>query len=134
MRAAIIIFAAVVLFSCGGCLTNRWHMESYFDEHAFPVADAAAAEKDEARIIGFMPSLGFKQVEHLASDVPQTEAVFIRNEKDHFHITVTVRSLVRVDRPGFVTKVRVDSYNVGEEGAIAAGKSTLNEIDQLYKQ
>jgi hypothetical protein len=119
--------------ACAGCVLNSWHTETFFDELTYPAADAAAAVKDEKLIIGFIPSLGFKRDEHAAGR-PETEAMFIRSDTDHFHITITVRSLARVDKPGFVTIVHVDSYNIGEEGAIAAGKSILNEIDQLYQR
>jgi hypothetical protein len=134
MRTITITFAIVALLGNVGCLSNRWNTESYFDEHTFAAADAATAQKDANRIIGFIPTLGFKQEEPLRDSTPQTEAVFIRHDNDHFHITIRVRSLLRLDQPGFVTKVRIESYNVGEEGAIAAGKSILNEIDQLYRQ
>lgn len=125
---------SILTLACGGCLANSWNLESYLDEHSFPAADAAAAVRDERRIIGFLPSLGFKRTDCPAERMPETEAVFIRSDNDHFHITITVRCLARLDQPGFVTTVRVNSYNVGEEGAIEAGKSVLNEIDQSYRK
>ena len=134
MRTVPSTLILLLPLACGGCLTNSWHLESYFDEHSFPAADAAAAVRDERRIIGFLPSLGVKPVDHPPAGSLETEAVFIRSDNDHFHITITVRCLARLDQPGFVTTVRVDSYNVGEEGAIEAGKSMLNEIDQLYRK
>lgn len=113
---------------------NAWHTESYFDQLSYPTTDAASAVRDEKRIIELVPTIGFKRNDVANSDMPKTEAVFIRSDSDHFHITVTVRCLARIDRPGFVTTVRVDSYNIGEEGAVQAGKSVLNEIDQLYRR
>ena len=133
MRTLPGILTSVLMLACGGCQTNSWHLESYLDEHSFPAADAAGAIRDERRIIGFLPSLGLKPADHPPAGMPQTEAVFIRSDNDHFHITITVRCLARLDQPGFVTTVGVNSYNVGEEGAIQAGTSILNEIDQLYR-
>jgi hypothetical protein len=133
MRIGVQSLALLLAICCGGCFANMWHEETYRDQHTFPAADAAAAVKDENRIIGFIPSIVFKRDENSIAGMPETEAVFIRSDNDHFHITVTVRSLVRIDQPGFITVVQVDSYNIGEEGAIEAGKSVLNEIDQLYK-
>jgi hypothetical protein len=134
MRILPRILTLLLTLASGGCLTNSWHLESYLDEHSFPAADAAAAVRDERRIIGFLPSLGLKPTDPPAASMPETEAVFIRSDNDHFHITITVRCLARLDQPGFVTTVRVDSYNVGEEGAMQAGTSMLNEIDQLYRK
>jgi hypothetical protein len=134
MRTLLAIVIPFSLIGAGGCVLNNWHEETYFDEHAYPSADAASAVEDENRIIGFIPSLGFKRDDHPTAGTPATEAVFIRSDNDHFHITITVRALARIDQPGFITVVHVDSYNIGEEGAIQAGKSTLNEIDQLYRK
>ena len=134
MRTANAIAAVITLLGSGGCfLTNNWHTESFSDQHTFPATDAAIAVRDENRIIGLLPSLGFKRDDH-SSGMPTTEAVFIRSDTDHFHITVTVRTLARLDQPGFITTVHVDSYNIGEEGAVNAGQSVLNEIDQLYRK
>jgi len=115
-------------------LFNPWHTETYFDELTYPASNAAAAIQDEKHIIAFIPTIGFRRDDPVGSGPPKTEAVFIRSDNDHFHITVTVRTLARIDQPGFVTVVHIDSYNIGEEGAIQAGKSVLNEIDQLYRR
>lgn len=123
-----------VVLTADGCLFNPWHTESYFDELTYPAPNAATAIQDEKRIIAFIPTIGFKRDDPVGPGPPKTEAVFIRSDNDHFHVTVTVRTLARIDQPGFVTVVHVDSYNIGQEGAIQAGKSVLNEIDQLYRR
>jgi len=134
MRTLLAIVVPLALMSDSGCILNAWHEETFSDEHAYPSTDGASAIQDENRIIDFIPSLGFKRDDHPAAGTPDTEAVFIRSDNDHFHITITVRALARIDQAGFVTVVHVDSYNIGEEGAIQAGKSILNEIDQLYRK
>ena len=48
---------------------------------------------------------------------------------DHFHENVTVRGLARLDAPGWVITIRVESYDIGEEGAIDAGQALMKEID-----
>ena len=135
MRSITSILLIYAIAGSGGCMPlNGWHEESYFDQRAYSAEDASSAVRDENRILTFLPSIGFKSAGPPVCGAPEIEAVFIRSDNDHFHITVTVRSLVRIDQPGFVTTVRVDSYNIGEEGAMAAGKSVLSEIDEYFRK
>jgi hypothetical protein len=130
MRALLIIIAGLTTLC--GCV-NPWHTESYFDQRAYQHPDAASLREDLNRTLNFLPSIGLKQHDQVKDAPPATEAVFIRDLGDHFHVTVTVRGLAQVDGTGWTMLVRVDSYDIGEEGAVAAGQSMLSEIDTWHQ-
>jgi hypothetical protein len=126
-------FAIPSLLALVGCV-NVWHVENYFDQRAYQHEDAASLRDDLDQTMRFLPTIGLKQLEEVKNSDPATEAVFIRDMGDHFHVTVKVRGLAQVNSPGWTLSVRVDSYNIGEEGAIAAGKAVLKEIDEWHER
>jgi hypothetical protein len=133
MNQSIRILLLAIALSAGGCIANAWRTSSFSDERLYPTTAPDDAAADENRILAFLPTIGFKRDTPPAGGQPVTEAVFIRSDSDHFHQTVTVRLLGRIDQPGFVTSVHVDSYAVGQEGADEAGKATLEEIDGSFR-
>jgi hypothetical protein len=82
--------------------------------------------------LNFLPTIGLKRQYEPTDGTPVTESIFIRDLNDHFHVTVTLRGLTQLNGPGYIMIVHVDSYNIGEEGAILAGQSLLNEIDKWH--
>jgi hypothetical protein len=118
------------LLALCGCLVNNWHVESYTDQRFYHHDDAASLRADVDRRLTFLPTIGLTRRE--PDRKPATEAIFVRDMGDHFHVTVTVRGLADVSDAGWVMTVRVDSYDIGEEGAIVTGQGLLNEIDKWH--
>jgi hypothetical protein len=91
------VIFTLMIFGSGGCVSNLWRTNNFSDEKLYPTPDAAAATADESRILAFLPTIGFKRDTPPTGGQPVTEAVFMRSDSDHFHQTVTVRMLGRID-------------------------------------
>jgi hypothetical protein len=129
-----ILFPMLCLIACSGCMPfNNWHTESYFDQNAYQFSDSKLLRQDLDSTVAFLPTIGLKPVPEAQNSAPATEAIFIRDIDDHFHLTVNVRGLAHVNDSGWTMIVRVDSYDIGQEGAIAAGKSLLKEIGDWHE-
>jgi hypothetical protein len=127
------MFLLAMALCAVGCIANPWRTSNFADERLYPTTAPDDAAVDENRILAFLPTIGFKRDTPPNGGQPVTEAVFIRSDNDHFHQTVTVKMLGRIDQPGFVTSVHVDSYAIGQEGADEAGQATLDEIDRSFR-
>src|SRR4051794_18625635 len=124
----------VALVGPSGCTAlDHWHLEDYFDQRSYVHENPESLRADLTKTCAFVESLGLTRVDNLVGENPITSAIFIRQESDVYHLSVTVSALARVDKPGWVLNVRVDSYALGREGAIQAGESMLNKIDKWHQ-
>jgi len=53
---------------------------------------------------------------------------------DDFHVTVTIRGLADQSSTDWIMTVGVESYQIGQGGAIATGQALLKEIDDWHER
>jgi hypothetical protein len=127
------ISALFLLVSLTGCV-GMWREQSYTEQHAYPFTDTTVFQGDLRATIDFLMTIGLKPMAGTQGGAPMTEMFFIRDVGDHFHENVTLRGLARLDQPGWVITIKVESYALGEEGAINAGQALMKEIDDWERR
>jgi hypothetical protein len=135
MKAFTHIFTLLILVKLAGCSAfdgEPWHSESCFYERRYEHLDPDAMRADLQRTADYVKTLGFDAPELVPSEHPVTEARFIRGKGDKHPLRVRLSGAVRLDKPGWVVVVRVESYLPNHEGTIAAGDELVKKIDAWH--
>jgi hypothetical protein len=128
---AAVISLLLILPALTGCA--GWRMEQFYNERQYVHDDPASLRTDLEQTTAYMRSIGLTEPETCEDNQPITETFFIRRINDPNHANVRLRGAARLDKPGWVMTIRVESYGWTAERAVHAGAALLNEIDQWHQ-